>query len=393
MPPREGARNMLVATASRSRLCRFSAMPSTVVDRAHWSLALNKKNEMKTRRVAFTLVELLVVIAIIGILIALLLPAVQAAREAARRAQCISNLKNMTLGMVNHEATFGKLPGSGWSGAWTGDPDRGSGKSQPGNWLFSILPFIEEEQVFNLGAGVTGADRIAQLRQRDATPVEVANCPSRRSGGPYSSQVGNARSGDGTGSAVSYPYVLASRGDYAANVGDENDFDNRCLSISPSQYNTLRPGFPPTSDSYTGVSFCGTAVKLRQVTDGASKTIALGERWVPAAYYNGAMIWKGDDWGMYVGFQDDTVRSTYYDGRTPTHTPRSDNDDPATIAGGLDGIVARELFGGPHPGGAIFSMCDGSASMITFEVEAEAFRQMGARDDNGQIKVFSRRRN
>ena len=108
----------------------------------------------------FTLVELLVVIAIIGILVALLLPAVQAAREAARKAQCMNNLKQMALGAQQHESAQGFFPTGGWGCSWTGDPDRGFTKKQPGGWIYNILPYIGEQVAARPGEGNALWDRI-----------------------------------------------------------------------------------------------------------------------------------------------------------------------------------------------------------------------------------------
>ena len=110
-------------------------------------------------RGGFTLVELLVVITIIGILIALLLPAVQAAREAARQAQCRNNLKQLALACLNHEQIHRFLPTNGWGTYWEGDPDRGVAKSQPGGWVFNVLPYIEQPTIHDLGKGQPSTPR------------------------------------------------------------------------------------------------------------------------------------------------------------------------------------------------------------------------------------------
>ena len=91
---------------------------------------------MRSRRFGFTLIELLVVIAIIAVLIALLLPAVQSAREAARRAQCTNNLKQIGLAMHNYHDQQGTLPYGLKGCCW-------------GTWLISVLPYIEQQPLFN----------------------------------------------------------------------------------------------------------------------------------------------------------------------------------------------------------------------------------------------------
>ena len=124
--------------------------------------------------------ELLVVITIIGILIALLLPAVQAAREAARQMQCKNHLKQIALGFLQHEERQKIFPSGGWNHLMLGDPDRGFGRRQPGGWEFSILPYIKQQALYDLGKGLTGAAKATVNTQRVQTPLGIFNCPTRR---------------------------------------------------------------------------------------------------------------------------------------------------------------------------------------------------------------------
>jgi prepilin-type N-terminal cleavage/methylation domain-containing protein/prepilin-type processing-associated H-X9-DG protein len=102
------------------------------------------------RRPGFTLIELLVVIAIIAVLIALLLPAVQAAREAARRAQCVNNLKQLGLAAHNYASSIGCLPMQSMPALPNcGAPCYNYNSGWGFGWHLSVLPNMEQQQVFN----------------------------------------------------------------------------------------------------------------------------------------------------------------------------------------------------------------------------------------------------
>ncbi len=144
---------------------------------------------MRAKNRGFTLVELLVVIAIIGVLVALLLPAIQAAREAARRANCVSNLKQLGIAIQNYHDSLKTFP----PGAVMPriNPGTSTTTEFKDNAIYAgfhtlILPYMEEESLKNLYNPATDWQHQTQLSAVGnpyfytipATVIPVYNCPS-----------------------------------------------------------------------------------------------------------------------------------------------------------------------------------------------------------------------
>ena len=335
----------------------------------------------RSLREGFTLVELLVVIAIIGILVALLLPAIQAAREAARRNQCTNNLKQLTLGAMNHESTFKGFPSAGMGYSWVGDPNYGSGRKQPGGWIYNTLPFIEEQAIHDMGMGVgtnwNDANRKKIFAERAQMRVKTMICPSRRSGGPYGVK-------DPTGIKANNQdkVTAAARADYAGNMGDGP------TGAFPGGPGSLEETDLPTWESYqvpfnytkfstaaTGIFTYWSFNRIKSITDGTSKTYCVGEKSLQSGFYENGLS-GGDDQFMYSGMDRDNLRWAKNDkGYAPI---------PDTISDGGD---HDGTFGGPHAGVVLMGMCDGSVHGISFDIDLVTHGRLGNRKDGEVVSI------
>jgi prepilin-type N-terminal cleavage/methylation domain-containing protein len=362
----------------------------------------------------FTLVELLVVIAIIGVLIALLLPAVQAAREAARRTECRNNLKQIGLAAVTYTDVQKAFPSCGWGYHWTGDPNKGYGTTQPGGWMYNLLPFIEQKTVHDMALGLTGTSSsgggsgaLAQMLARmNGSVINSYNCPSRRGGSDVLIKNASLEETEYNADDSLKAQYGQARADYAGNAGT-----NQQVTTGSCQ---VPAGSPADNKGYdgavyfkqncswwgdmNGVTYAASKITLRNISDGTTKTFFAGEKSLQPRFYlgggptdNGALF-EGHDWDVLRwGGQDASVNgansgnsvSASQAKAAPQYFLQPLRDQDVTTDDGF----GEKNFGSAHPSGCMFAMCDASVQTIPYTVDPLVFWELCNRRDAQTVSL------
>jgi len=284
-----------------------------------------------SRPAGFTLVELLVVIAIIGILVSLLLPAVNAAREAARRTQCQNHIKQLGLAVNVYEGAMRSYP----QGRNTRDP---TGVS----WAFRLLPFMEQQSIYDAydpAFRVDDAENALAMR----SAVSTYYCPSRRSPVADRNFDNNNRTPLVTGEAAG--------GDYAANAGTYFNFRSN----------------EDIDRTNAGPIYTFSEIRHQQVTDGVSKTFAVGERHIPPVDNDIPQVMQHHSQGDCSIFAADTPHGIFAD--TRRGLANSVHDTNST------------KYGGEHPAVTLFVFLDGHVESLSNDTDLDVLNWYSAIGD------------
>ena len=323
----------------------------------------------KPRSLGFTLIELLVVIAIIAVLIALLLPAVQQAREAARRTQCRNSLKQIGLALHNYHDINNSFPGL----ISFGHVVSGSAQTWGYSWSTMILPQMDQANIFN------------QLSIIDPAGVSVDGFPFDLSNSSFPPAAGKTAANYAWSKPIPsllcpsdvIPAVMGQldglgHTSFAASYGNSNWSNYTSLGVYGDGLNDINGG------STRGMFPMSPCVSLRDVTDGTSNTIMIGET---SGHTTNEIPATGDGaypWGQWA-FPSRHMGSAGRTGRAP----------PNNKVTGTGGLVRynRQAFNSAHVGGAHFLFGDGSVRFISNNIDCDA-ENTAATASPPQYKIY-----
>jgi prepilin-type N-terminal cleavage/methylation domain-containing protein len=274
---------------------------------------------------AFTIVELLVVIGIIGVLAALLLPAVQAARESARRTGCQNNLKQIGLALHGYHETHGTFPlGQNWK-LWT--------------FAARLLPHLEEQALY---------DRLDSLEMEWCGDRKSANHPAF----PAAARL----------AAWECP-----ADPQAGKIVEDRQFGGR---FAHGNYMGLIED--------TGGMFAtdhDKLVRLLDCSDGASKTMFVGERGVlddSPTTYSLLGRWCCNSAGIPPSSTGDMLMHWAYPFKPGGPEISSSNT-------GYEYHEHKDHFWSYHTGGGNFVLVDGSLRFLSYDIDHETFQALSTR--------------
>lgn len=286
-------------------------------------------NPNRPLRRGYTLIELLVVAMIVAIVLAILTPAIEQSRSASRRAQCNMNLCVIGLALHNYHEIFLTFP-PGWISRHS-MPETSYGFG----WGVFLLPHVEETPLYkqiDFSQSLPPANDLLQTR------VKAFRCPV-----DPTPDVNPLRSNYGTSN-------------YSGNAGDAEP-----LWLSPRR-TQFWPGEVPVASerARNGIFWMNSSTRIRDITDGTSNTLFVGER----SAKSGAGIWAG------VGRNDFS-------------------DDAVTLCGvGNEINKSYSSFSSYHKGGAHFVFCDGATKFVSENINPAIFRGLATRSGRENVADF-----
>jgi prepilin-type N-terminal cleavage/methylation domain-containing protein len=293
--------------------------------------------EARRSRGGFTLIELIVVIAIIAVLIGLLLPAVQKIRESASRLSCQNNLHQMGLALHNYHDAHGSFPSG-----YLCQPRPNVNSTAPGwGWAALLLPNLEQEPLYRQINFAVAVEDPSHLGVR-TTLLKMFVCPSDRMTGVFTIN-------SDTGAAL----ADAATNSYAA-----------CHGAGPDIEEEL--------DDFNGLFSRNSLVRVTDIIDGSSNTIALGER---------GSFFTRTPWAGAVS--SGTTRITP---GAPTNNQSAVDEAPTQVLAHVavhtinDANADSEDFFSPHTGVCLFLFGDGSVRPVRQGVPLAVLQALATRN-------------